>query len=274
MDKLKVLSLFSGIGGLDLGLERTGGFEVVAFCEQDKDCQTILKQHWPNVPIFGDVRTLRGCDVPPIDVMAGGFPCQDISVGGKKKGIIEGERSSLWKEYWRLIDEKRPKWVIIENVGNLTNLGLGIVLRDLAKIGYDAEWHCIRASDVGLPHKRERLFIVSYPSKQRFDGHFEQDGHLQIDKERHLAEMDSERAKCFFESFEAGQVLSYGQLKAELCSFPSQFTTISELRRVTDGVSSKLDEKDRRRRIKQLGNAVVPQIAEAIGRMILRYKEL
>lgn len=159
--KLRVLDLFSGIGGFSLGLERTGGFETVAFCEIEEFPRRILAKHWPDVPIHRDVRELKGSDVGAVDVICGGFPCQDISFAGKGAGI-EGERSGLWREYARLIGEIRPHYVIVENVGALLGRGLHVVLGDLAAVGYDAVWHCIPASAVGAPHRRDRVWIIAY----------------------------------------------------------------------------------------------------------------
>lgn len=162
---LNVLDIFSGIGGFSLGLEAIG-MQTVAFCEINPFCQKILTRHWPSVPIFSDVTTIHKEDLkalPLIDVIAGGFPCQDISVAGKQKGIT-AKRSGLWKEFVRLINEIRPKYAIIENVANLRSTGLINVLQDLWKIRYDAEWHCIPASAFGAPHRRDRIWIIAYPS--------------------------------------------------------------------------------------------------------------
>jgi DNA (cytosine-5)-methyltransferase 1 len=164
----RILSLFAGIGGFDLGLERTGGFKTVAFCEIDPFAVRVLNKHWPNVPVYGDVRDLT-CDRLWADgafpnVIVGGFPCQDISLAGKGAGLA-GERSGLWSEYARLIGEIRPKFVIVENVAALLSRGLGDVLGDLASLGYDAEWHCIPASAVGAPHRRDRIWILAYPQR-------------------------------------------------------------------------------------------------------------
>jgi DNA (cytosine-5)-methyltransferase 1 len=173
MEKLKVLDLFSGIGGFSLGLERTGGFETVAFCEIEKYPRAILAQHWPSVRIYENVKTLTSeqlaADGIVPDVICGGFPCQDISLAGKGAGL-EGERSGLWFEYHRLIKEIRPSWVIAENVSALRSRGLDDVLRSLAEIGYDAEWHCIPASAVGAPHRRDRIWIVAYPNSNSING--------------------------------------------------------------------------------------------------------
>lgn len=165
---LKLLDLFSGIGGFSLGLERTGGFETVAFCEIDKFCQKVLRKHWPHVRQYTDVTKLTAAQLTAdgitVDAICGGFPCQDISLAGGGAGMGEGTRSGLWSEYARLIGELRPRYVIVENVSALLSRGLDRVLGDLAKIGYDAEWHCIPAAAVGAPHRRDRIWIVAYPN--------------------------------------------------------------------------------------------------------------
>lgn len=165
---LNILDLFSGIGGFSLGLERTGGFRTVAFCESDAYACRVLNKHWPDVPIYGDVRTLGSASlardgIPSPDVVCGGFPCQDISLTGSGEGLA-GARSGLWFEFLRIIGETRPQFAIIENVAALRNRGLDQVLRGLAAIGYDAEWHIISAASIGAPHRRERIWIVAYPS--------------------------------------------------------------------------------------------------------------
>ncbi len=166
---MKVLDLFSGIGGFSLGLERAG-FQTVAFCEIESYCQAVLRKHWPDVPVYDDVRTLSvgrlAADGIFPDVICGGFPCQDISVAGTRVGI-EGERSGLWHEYARLIGELRPRFAIVENVSALLSRGMDVVLGSLASLGYDAEWHCIPATAVGAPHRRDRIWIVAYPNGRR-----------------------------------------------------------------------------------------------------------
>jgi DNA (cytosine-5)-methyltransferase 1 len=167
MNKLRVLDLFSGIGGFSIGLERTGGFETVAFCEIEPFPRRVLAKHWPGVPCYHDVRELTAerlaADGIGVDAICGGFPCQDISLAGKGAGM-DGERSGLWSEYARLIGELRPRYVIVENVAALLGRGLDRVLRDLAALGFDAEWHCIPASAVGAPHRRDRLWIIAHPN--------------------------------------------------------------------------------------------------------------
>ena len=133
------------------------------FCEVDPFCRSVLRRHWPGIPIYEDVRELRGVDLPPVDVLCGGFPCQDVSLAGKRKGIAKGTRSGLWHEYARLIEEIRPGYVIVENVPGLLAAGVEAVLQDLAACGYDAEWEVLPAAAVGAPHRRERVFLVAYP---------------------------------------------------------------------------------------------------------------
>ena len=169
MSKLRLLDLFSGIGGFSLGLERSGGFETVAFCEISAPCRHLLAHHWPEVPIYEDVKTLKGEGLGEIDAICGGFPCQDISLAGKGAGLA-GERSGLWCEYARLIGEIRPRFVVVENVSALLVRGFGAVIGDLAALGYDAWWDCIPACAVGAPHRRDRLWIVAYARGQQHEG--------------------------------------------------------------------------------------------------------
>ena len=168
----EILDLFSGIGGFSLGLERTGGFRTVAFCEIEPYPRAVLARHWPEVPCYDDVRTLtaerlRSDGVVP-NIICGGFPCQDISIAGHGAGL-DGERSGLWFEYARLVGELRPRYVIVENVSTLLARGLDRVLGSLAEIGYDAEWHAITANAIGAPHRRDRLWIIAYPSLCAFN---------------------------------------------------------------------------------------------------------
>jgi DNA (cytosine-5)-methyltransferase 1 len=162
-------SLFAGIGGFDLGLERTGGFRTAWFCERDEFCSRVLAHHWPGVPCYPDITALRGADIEPVDVVVGGFPCQDLSYAGAGAGL-DGARSGLWSEYARLIGELGPRYVVVENVAALLARGLGTVLADLAALGYDAEWDCIPASAVGAPHRRDRIWLVAYPGGEQHEG--------------------------------------------------------------------------------------------------------
>lgn len=291
MGKLRVLSLFAGIGGFDLGLERTGGFETVAFCEIDPFCRKVLAKHWPNVKQYEDVRELTADtlarDGIAVDVIAGGFPCQDISLAGEGAGL-EGERSGLWSEIARLVGEVRPQFVIVENVSALLGRGLGQVLGELASLGYDAEWHCIPAAAVGAQHIRDRIWILACPE------------HAGLSVGRGIVAAFAEgiqRSRVHFDVEEGGAEQAAALLADAIVSRlqgaeqPQQHRTQSECReerpswtiaecgplphwrdwsseprvgRVVDGVP------DRTHRIKALGNAVVPQIPELIGHAILQ----
>ena len=241
-------SLFSGIGGFSLGLESTQGFETVAFCEVDEKAQRVLKKHWSHVPIYPDVSTLKGSDLGTIDVICGGFPCQDISLAGKGAGL-EGGRSGLWWEFHRLIKETSPKFVIIENVSALRSRGLDQVLRSLFEIGYDAEWHCLPASSVGAPHQRDRIWIISYPSQAVADtDHTGSQGGLSWRQGKEWKAELGYLGRC---STVDGQPIE------------NFWATEPNVGRVAHGVPNRVD------RLKQLGNAVVPQIPELIGKAIL-----
>jgi DNA (cytosine-5)-methyltransferase 1 len=159
---MRAISLFAGIGGIDLGLERAG-VTVVAHSENDAYASRILAKHWPNVPNLGDITQVDWEPWQGVDIIAGGFPCQDISLAGKGAGI-DGERSGLWREYVRAIRVVRPRGVLVENVAALANRGLDRVLGDLASCGYDAEWDCVPAGGFGAPHLRDRMFVIAYGS--------------------------------------------------------------------------------------------------------------
>ena len=226
---MRVIDLFSGIGGFSLGLE-WAGMQSIAFCEIDARASAVLQKHWPNVRNYGDVRTAsfrRGF----ADVICGGFPCQDLSRAGRQAGI-GGDRSGLWSEYARIISDVRPQFVIVENVATLLGRGIGRVLGDLAALGYDAEWECIQAAAVGYPHSRDRVWIVAYPNGQRQL----QPGWGIGYKRRWVGD----------ESKAVDWILSGGGIL-----------------RSHDGVPAGMD------RIAGCGNAIVPQIAEAIGREII-----
>jgi DNA (cytosine-5)-methyltransferase 1 len=160
--------LFAGIGGFDLAA-RWMGWRTAWVSEIDPFACRVLAHHFPDAPNHGDITTLDFTTVEPVDILVGGFPCQDISNAGKQAGI-EGARSGLWFHYARAIRELRPRYVVVENVAALTNRGLDRVLGSLADIGYDAEWGCFGAADVGAPHKRDRLWLLAYHNDSRLQG--------------------------------------------------------------------------------------------------------
>lgn len=161
---MKIGSLFSGYGGLDLAVEAVVGATPVWHSEIDPHASKLLAAHWPDVPNLGDITAIDWSEVEPVDVICGGFPCQDISSAGRGAGIKEGTRSGLWYRYADAVRVLRPGLVFVENVGALVVRGLDIVVGDLAALGYDSEWACVRASDVGAPHRRERLFLLAWPA--------------------------------------------------------------------------------------------------------------
>lgn len=247
---MNVLDLFSGIGGFSLGLERAG-MKTVAFCEIDPYAQKVLKKHWPDVPIYCDVRELtyaRLCSdgIDRIDLICGGFPCQDISVAGKQAGIT-GQRSGLWSEIARLISEIRPQYAILENVPNLLTgergAWFGRVLGDLAEIRYDAEWHCIPASLIGATHRRDRVWVVAYSKQRMFKS-------IRLSDQINVGKLGNQWSSITNSSL-------FGINRAE-CK-----TNRYSLRN-DDGFPVAVD------RIGCLGNAVVPQIPEMIGRAIIQ----
>jgi DNA-cytosine methyltransferase len=153
-------SLFSGIGGIDLGFEMAG-IKTTWTCEIDDWCNEILEKRFPDATQYKDIKDIGKHNLQSVDIISGGFPCQDISTAGKGVGL-DGDRSGLWFEMWRIICELQPRWVLIENVANLANKGGSRVLHDLTEAGYDAEWQVISARDVGARHLRKRLWIVAY----------------------------------------------------------------------------------------------------------------
>lgn len=265
---LHVLDLFSGIGGFCLGLERTGGFETVAFCEIEEFPRRVLAKHWPGVPCYDDVRTLTAkrlrADGISVDVVCGGFPCQDVSTAGKRSGLA-GARSGLWREFARLIGELRPRFVIVENTPGLLSLGMGDVLGDLAALGYDTEWESIPAGAVGAYHERDRVWILSYPHGEgQPSGSVDEQmadiqgaGRYTHRSGRPAAEGIAEAAPRL--RFRTALAAAYGDRGRQ------EWAPEPDVVRVVDGISNRLDAP----RIRGLGNAVVPQIPEMIGRAIL-----
>ena len=162
IETLKILDTFAGIGGFSYAAhELVGGFETTQFVEIDPFCQKVLKKHFPKVPCHDDIKTFTAYP-GQYDVITGGFPCQDISVAGRREGITDQSRSGLFYELIRVIRLVRPKFVVMENVAAILNNGLDIVLGELSEAGYDAEWSIISASSLGAAHRRSRWWCVAY----------------------------------------------------------------------------------------------------------------
>jgi len=229
---LNVLDLFSGIGGFSLGLERTGGFRTVAFCEIEPFCRRVLAKHWPEVPCYDDVRTLTAerlaADGIRVDLVCGGFPCQPFSTASRGRRVAV----SMWPEFHRIVRDIRPCWVIVENV---QEKALTDAAADLRGSGYRTYLRRVGAHDAGADHGRGRWWLCAYTDPQG---------------ELHRA-VDAEMARM-----------------PTLCRGVWGPENYREAVRVPDGLSDRVDDAAA---IGALGNAVLPQIPEAIGRAILAY---
>lgn len=231
---LRLLDTFSGIGGFSFAAERlVGGFQTTQFVEWDPYCQRILKQHWPHVQIHGDIQTFFPSPLSA-DVICGGFPCQDISLAGRQAGITQGTRSGLFYELIRVIRLVRPKYIVLENVAAIVANGLDIVLSQLAEAGYDCEWACIRASDLGACHRRDRWWLVAYTNGTRPQ---------RLRRKGELSEIGTKITT------------SWNSCHSMLNSTWRSYLSKPLLFRGDDGLSNRVD------RIRALGNSVVPQVA-------------
>jgi DNA (cytosine-5)-methyltransferase 1 len=260
---LRVLDLFSGIGGFSLGLERTGGFKTVAFCEIEAFPRRVLAKHWPEVPIYDDVRTLTAerlaADGIAVDVICGGFPCQDISAASATRNSagIDGSKSGLWREYARLIVELRPRWVVVENSPRLRILGADRVLAHLEASDYTAWPFVVGAVHAGAPHRRSQAWIVAHANSEGEPTRAVDDEMAELASACALAHAGRGRHGPQEGPILAGRLAAVGG---------DRWGDQPPVLRVDDGLPGQLD---RRRRVEALGNAVVPQIPELIGRAIL-----
>jgi DNA (cytosine-5)-methyltransferase 1 len=251
---MKFGSLFAGIGGIDLGLERAGmtcSWQV----EIDDYASKVLQKHWPNVARFRDVRDCGTHNLEQVDLIAGGFPCQDVSLAGKRAGL-EGERSTLWSEFIRIVREIGPRWILAENVPGLLSSDDGRffskILRDLAQSGYDAEWNIIPASALGAIHRRNRIYILAYTSGLRWNAG--------------RSEQSLQRAWKFGTTSTA----KAGTDDRILWDKPAErnWSINTGIHGMANGIPNRVD------RLRCLGNAVVPQVAEWIGRRIMQVEQL
>lgn len=247
---MRVFSLFAGIGGFDLGFERAG-MTVVGQCEIDPFCQKVLTKHWPHVWRHDDVRTLTAdlirANCGDVDVLCGGFPCQDISTANHAGKGIDGNKSGLWREFARIIGELRPRFVIVENVANLIKRGMVRVCGDLAALRYDAEWDVIPACATGADHIRDRLFICAFPESLGWTGILR--GFKGVGFEAHPAWGAADSLDT--------PVDRASRIEAWLCE-PAILGSLN-------GLPTKLAEYQ----LAGFGNAIVPQIAEWIGKRIM-----
>ena len=245
---LTVGSLFSGIGGIELGLERTGGFKTIWQAEIEPfPSNQILPKHWKDVPNIGDVTKGRWLQYERPDLLCGGFPCQPVSLSGRR--LAQEDPRWLWPIFSQGIRILGPRYILVENVPGLLSSGMGDVLGDLADLGYDAEWQSIPAAFVGAPHLRYRVFIVAYPNgKQWVKGAEIQTGVFRKSFQEEVQRFWSDK--------------HHGRISGRLLpAIPPEYC------RMDDGFPTELDEA----RLKALGNAVVPQVAQWIGEQILRF---
>ena len=273
--KLKHLDLFSGIGGFSLGLEATGGFETVAFCDYDSYCQKILRKHWPWVTIYDDIKELNHEKLnsnghTKIAIITGGYPCQPFSVAGRQQG--EKDPRHVWPEYFRLIKELRPTWVIGENVSGHVKLGLDTVLENLESEGYSARTFSISASSIGANHQRERIWIVANSGCSWGSGsEFQRKNENEIKKENanqfERSSSSSQSDMVYSDSERLEKWESIGE------NFSQEYQTLigadwwsiePDVGRVANGVPKRVD------RLKSLGNSLVPHIPYYIGMSILQ----
>jgi len=299
-NELRYGSLFSGIGGIDLGMDMAG-FECAWQVEIDEKCRQVLERHWPGVPKYGDIFEVKGSKVEPVDILCGGFPCQPVSVAGKRGGV-DDERW-LWDEFYRLICEIRPRWVVAENVTGLLSANSGRafaeVLRDLAESGYDAVWNVFPAGGpggVGAPHQRQRIFIIGkYVENSNSRGRRREKRIGKDDLSRSKGEepnsiIDEASKGCRTWNIESSDVAdtkrirqqrsrssriwrsaeTYGKREADnafTIGVNNQWSVEPDVGRVANGVPRRVD------RLRALGNGVVPQVAYKVARMIYEYTE-
>jgi DNA (cytosine-5)-methyltransferase 1 len=237
-------SLFSGIGGFDLGLERAG-HEIIWQVENDPYCRKVLAKHWPDVPCYGDIHDCSVHNLEEVDVICGGFPCQPVSVAGKQRG--QDDERWLWPEFARILRELRPRYALVENVPGLLVRGMGDVLGDLAAAGYDAEWGRVSAASVGAPHLRKRVFIVAHSKCEGLEGHTGDGDHRHEPGRINTGPNRSTSEGCL----PSGDRLDGDYWAVE-----------PNVGRVAHGVPARMD------RLRGLGNAIVPQVAEWIGRQL------
>ena len=277
---LTVGSLFSGIGGLDLGLERAG-MEVIWQSEIDPYGCRVLKKHWPEVVNHGNIKDINWGDVVRPDVLCGGYPCQPFSLAGRRAG--EDDPRHLWPWVRNAISELRPKYAILENVRGHLSMGGTSVIADLATIGYDSEWHVISAASVGAPHRRDRIVIIAHPNNSgsrapecSSDNNWSQEikrqnNIAQCGLSRHcpdVADYDSEwdGVNGSPETSRQARFFRSDNTRREASNVSRQWwATEPNVGRVANGVPNRVD------RLRGLGNAVVPQVAELIGRMVIDY---
>lgn len=285
--ELNVLDLFSGIGGFSVGLEATGKFKTIGFCEQDKFCQKVLRKHWNDVPIYEDIKKLDAKKIKA-DVVVGGFPCQSFSIAGKQKG--KDDERYLWDEMFRIIKEVKPKWIIGENVQNLINISNGEILQgihnDLESENFEVQTFNISASSQGAWHKRSRIWIVAANTKclgfskgckesEKFKREETSDKYFNCNQGSQFRKSSNQME--FSDTNKFGTQIQTQREHTSIkmsgsTSKESWWETQSKLCGVPYGLQYE-SHPDRANRIKALGNSIVPQIVTEIGKAIIKAEE-
>ena len=279
---LTVGSLFSGIGGFDLGLERAG-MKIIWQSEIDPFACKVLKKHWPNVPNFGDINKIDWTNIERPDVICGGYPCQPFSTAGKRGGATDPRH--LWPAMFNAICLLRPRYALMENVRGHLSMGFGDVLADLASVGFDAEWQVIPAAAVGAPHKRDRVFIVAYPNdarvgtqrrevqREKSSGEQKREVVARYVFSRRGAEMADTDGEFVGQYGSSSDVANESQQwhnqreRQKTNDFRQWWEVEPDVGRVADGVSDRVD------RLRGLGNAIVPQVAELVGALVVEHSQ-
>jgi DNA (cytosine-5)-methyltransferase 1 len=271
-DHYRIGSLFSGVGGLELGLEWSGLGETIWQVEIDPFCRSILARHWPNVTRYEDVKKVGTTNLAPVDIICGGFPCQDVSSAGKGAGLA-GERSGLWFEFARILVEMRPEWVVVENVASGATRWVDTVVAGLEQQG----WTCLpiplSARDVGAPHRRERIFVVGHADRRELRQQSRRSCRAGRSDTRDPGDDGAQRetADASGKGLQGADTVPRSATRAQPPECPWSIDAMPQpaIRRVDDGLPRKLDSaRLRNQRLKALGNAVVPQCAEVIGWVI------
>ena len=266
---MKVLDLFSGIGGFSLGLERAG-METIAFCEIEPFCQEVLAKHWPNVPIFKDVRTLKGDELGTVDVICGGYPCQPFSLAGKRAGADDDRH--LWPEVHRLLQETGASWFIGENVAGHISMGLDEVLSDLEDSGYTAQTFIIPACAKDAPHRRDRTWVVAHNDGTLCDRNTEHEVCTGRDAVELCADTLADTGSARRQKQHVATIAKGARFdtrsSVEIGREAGWWSSEPAVGRVANGIPRRVD------RLRALGNAVVPQIPEQIGRAIIAVNAL
>jgi len=269
---MRIGSLFSGVGGLELGLEWSGLGATIWQIELDPFCRKVLAYHWPHVRRFEDVTETDPHQAGVADIICGGFPCQDISSAGKRTGLA-GSRSGLWTHFARFVAELRPRWVVVENVASGAKLWVDAVCTDLEQLGYETLPVPLSAQDVGAPHLRRRIFIVARNTNMQSKPAQPVNAQVAVVQSDTGLAPDPQRQQLREQPWRRRRSCGSGTAFVGQYGAGWGLDTMPEpaLRRVDDGATTRVDRSVRRRRsnrLKALGNAVVPQCAEVIGWMI------